>query len=196
MSTTGIPTKNVLSSTTTKSVAASAAGTTAGVLGLLAWVRATFGDAVPWPDGLDGVIAVGANTLVIPIVSRIIKLWASKKDVNDRMGSNLTLPLLAILCLSLSLAGCQSLLPQQSVTVTYPDGRVEVTTSADTEATVAMLQIQLAALDQAVTTWREIAEWQSGQDKLDAEAKAQERANQAEQLRALLAGLTEITQKE
>ena len=49
-----------------------------------------------------------------------------------------------------------------------------------------------AALDQAVSTWREIAEWQSGQDKLDAEAKAAEREQQAEQLRALLAGLAEL----
>jgi hypothetical protein len=184
--------KSIVKSTTTRSVAASAAGTTAGIIGLLAWVRATFGDAVPWPDGLDTVIVIGANTVVIPLVSRIIKAWAkSKSDQNDRQGSNL--PLLVLLCAAMSLAGCASLLPQRSVTVTYPDGRVEVTTTADTEATVAMLEVQLAALEQAVQTWRDIAEWQSGQDKLDAEAKAEDRAAQADQLRLLLQGLRELS---
>jgi hypothetical protein len=184
--------KPILQSNTTKSVATAAAGTTAGVVGLLAWLRATFGDVLPWPPAADWAIATGTNTVIVPLVSRVLKKWkASKEESRDRMGSNLTLPMLALLIAGLSMAGCQSLglLPQRSVTVTYPDGRVEVTTTADTEATVAMLEVQLAALEQAVATWRDIAEWQSGQDRVDAEAKAAEREQRAEQLRVLLQGL-------
>lgn len=82
---------------------------------------------------------------------------------------------------------------ERTVQVTYPDGRIEVTTTVDTEAAVAMLEVQLAALDQAVATWREIADWQSGQDRVDAEAKAEAREAQAEQLRLLLQGLRELS---
>jgi hypothetical protein len=84
---------------------------------------------------------------------------------------------------------------ERTVQVTYPDGRIEVTTTTDIDATVAMLQAQLSMLEQAVNLYRDIAEWNTGQAKADAEAKAQDRAEQAEQIKLLLQGLGQLRAK-
>lgn len=164
-----IPMKSVYKSNTTRAVATSAAGTTAGVLGLLAWLRATFGEALPWPAQMDWVIATGANTIVVPMISRILKAWKARKDAEDRMGGITGLPGkygVLLLCVALSLAGCQHLLPQRSVTVTYPDGRTEVTSGADIETALALAEFQLDAAKQAVEVYKALVEMSDQSDAL------------------------------
>ena len=93
--------------------------------------------------------------------------------------------LILALVLCLALAGCPGGFPERVTVVTWPDGRVEEVREADTAAYKA----QLLALEQAVNLYRDLAEWNSGEAQVEAESKAQERAERARQLRELLAEL-------
>ena len=93
--------------------------------------------------------------------------------------------LILALVLCLGLAGCPGGFPERVTVVTWPDGRVEEVREADTAA----YEAQLLALEQAVTLYRDIAEWQSGEAKVEAEQRAADRAERARQLRELLAEL-------
>lgn len=67
-----VPTKPITKSATTKAVAGGATSGTA-IAGILAGIRATYPDLLPWPVEADAAIATTIGIVLIPLLSRLFK---------------------------------------------------------------------------------------------------------------------------